>query len=190
MLKTLKSYTCRASDISRGHGPAKFRCFREIPQNSQKNTKYREIRQKKSIEIGCFLLIVSWQSFPPKFPVKSADFSKNLPWKSFEIWLFSAKILRNRPIFLRILTFLPRKSHEIGRFLSEFWLFSRENPAKSADFSANLPLKIPRNFAFFFPRNIRSPVHWQSNCQNTGYCTFTGRYLEWRWRELAVEIQI
>ena len=25
----------------------------------------------------------------------------------------------------------------------------RENPAKSADFSANLPLKIPQNFAFF-----------------------------------------
>ena len=44
----------------------------------------------------------------------------------------------------------------MGQFFCEFWLFSRENPAKSADFSANLPLKIPRNFAFF-PRNIRSP---------------------------------
>ena len=111
---------------------------------------FSEICQKKSSEIGCFLLIVSWRSFPPKFPVKSADFSKNLPRKSFEIWLFSTKILRNRPIFLRILIFLPQKSHEIGRFLSEFWLFSHENPVKSADFSANLPLKIPRNFAFFF----------------------------------------
>ena len=36
----------RASDISRGCGPAKFMYFREIPQNSQKNAKYREIRQK------------------------------------------------------------------------------------------------------------------------------------------------
>ena len=36
----------RASDISRGRGPAKFRYFREIPRNSQKNAKYREIRQK------------------------------------------------------------------------------------------------------------------------------------------------
>ena len=36
----------RASDISRGRGPAKFRYFREIPRNSEENTKYREIRQK------------------------------------------------------------------------------------------------------------------------------------------------
>ena len=36
----------RASDNSRGRGPAKFRYFREIPRNSSKNTKYREIRQK------------------------------------------------------------------------------------------------------------------------------------------------
>ena len=28
-----------------------------------------------------FLLIVSWRSFPPKFHLKSADFSKNLPLK-------------------------------------------------------------------------------------------------------------
>ena len=39
------------------------------------------ICHKNSSEIGCFLLIVSWQSFPPKFPMKSADFSKNLPLK-------------------------------------------------------------------------------------------------------------
>ena len=36
----------RASDISRGRGPAKFRYFHKIPQNSQKNAKYRKIRQK------------------------------------------------------------------------------------------------------------------------------------------------
>ena len=50
---------------------------------------FSEICQKKSSEIGCFLLIVSWPSFPPKFPVKSADFSKNLP----------LKILRNLTFF-------------------------------------------------------------------------------------------
>ena len=94
---------------------------------------FSEICQKKSSEIGCFLLIVSWRSFPPKFPVKSADFSKNLPRKSFEIWLFSAKIPRNRPIFRRILTFLPWKSCEIGRFFREF---AAENPAKFCFFSA------------------------------------------------------
>ena len=42
---------------------------------------FSEICQKKSSEIGCFLLIVSWRSFPLKFPVKSADFSANLPLK-------------------------------------------------------------------------------------------------------------
>ena len=89
---------------------------------------FSEICQKRSSEIGCFfLLIVSWRSFPPKFPVKSADFLRICPWKSFENWLFSAKIPRSRPIFLRILTFLPRKSHEIGRFFREF---APENPAK------------------------------------------------------------
>ena len=46
---------------------------------------FNEICQKESSEIGCFLLIVSWRSFPQKFPVKSADFSKNLPRKSFKI---------------------------------------------------------------------------------------------------------
>ena len=70
-------------------------------------------------EIGCFLLIVSWRSFPPKFPMKSAHFSKNLP----------LKILRNL-IFLQILTFLSRNR---PLFL----------------LPANLPLKILRNFAFF-----------------------------------------
>ena len=39
------------------------------------------ICRKKSSEIGYFLLIVSWRSFPLKFPVKTADFSTNLPLK-------------------------------------------------------------------------------------------------------------
>ena len=34
----------RASDISRGHGAAKFQQICEIPQNSQKHEKYRQIR--------------------------------------------------------------------------------------------------------------------------------------------------
>ena len=42
---------------------------------------FSETCQKESSEIGCLLLIVSWRSFPPKFPVKSADLSKNLPLK-------------------------------------------------------------------------------------------------------------
>ena len=101
---------------------------------------FSEICQKKSSQMGCFLLIVSWRSFPRNFTWNRPIFLR--------IWIY-AKIPQNRPIFLRILTFLPRKSHEIGRLFCKFWLFSCENPAKSADFSANLPLKIPRNFAFF-----------------------------------------
>ena len=95
---------------------------------------FSEICQKKSDEIGCFLLIVNpeisrevgqfFREFAPENPTKF-DFS---PAKLAYFF------------FVRISTFFPR-----------------ENPAKSADFSANLPLKIPRNFAFF-PRNIRSPV--------------------------------
>ena len=50
---------------------------------------FSETCQKESSEIDCLLLIVSWRSFPPKFPVKSADLSKNLP----------LKILRNLTFF-------------------------------------------------------------------------------------------
>ena len=91
------------------------------------------------------MLVISTQNwsiltkFAKKNPAKSAVFywlflgevfPKNFPW--------------NRPIFLRIcpenpskFDFFPLKSCEICRFFCEFWLFSRENPAKSADFWAN-----------------------------------------------------
>ena len=49
----------RASDISRGCGPAKFRHFLEIPRNSPKNAKYREIRKKYfQIHVGKTYLIL------------------------------------------------------------------------------------------------------------------------------------
>ena len=49
----------RASDILCGRGPAKFRYFREIPRNSPKNVKYREIRQKYfQIHVGKTYLIL------------------------------------------------------------------------------------------------------------------------------------
>ena len=52
-------YLFRASDISRSRRPAKFRYFREIPRNSKKNTKYREIRQKYfQIHVGKTHLIL------------------------------------------------------------------------------------------------------------------------------------
>ena len=114
---------------------------------------FREICPKKSSEIGCFLLIVSWGSFPPKFPVKSADFAKNLPLKILQNLTFLHWNPRNRPIFLRILTLSREYPPKSADFSANFDFF----PAKLANFSANLPLKIPRNFSFF-PRNIRSPA--------------------------------
>ena len=106
---------------------------------------FSKICPKKSSEIGCVLLIVSWRSFPPEISREIGRFFIRIcPWKSCEIGLFSAKILRNRPIFLvswlfsrenpakssiflQILTFFPRKSREISRFFREF---APENPAK------------------------------------------------------------
>ena len=135
-----------------GHIDAKLIDFSEICQKNEKPS-----------EIGCLLLIVCWRSFPPKFPVKSADFPKNLPLK-----------------ILRKLTFFRKNP---AKFFGEFWLFSRENlpksadcsanfdffsrenAAKSVDFSANLPLKIPRNFAFFFAK-------YQKPCRKFDFCSF------------------
>ena len=49
----------RASDISRGRGPTKFRHFCEIPRNSKQNTQYREICQKYfQIHVGKTYLIL------------------------------------------------------------------------------------------------------------------------------------
>ena len=114
---------------------------------------FSEICQKKYSEIGCFLLIVSWRSFPPKISreigrvfLRNFDFFRYNPWN----WPICLRILtfllRNRPIFPRILIFLPRKSHEIGRFFCEFWLFSHEIDRFFREFAP----KNPAKFCFFF----------------------------------------
>ena len=84
---------------------------------------FSKICQKKPSEIGCFLLIVSWRSFP----VKLADFSMNLPLKILRNLIFVRLKPAKSADFERILTFFPRKSREIGRFFREF---APENPAK------------------------------------------------------------
>ena len=118
---------------------------------------FSEICQKNPAKSAVFYWLFLGEVSPPKFPVKSADFSKNLPLKILQNLTFLHWNPRNRLICLRILT------------------FSREYPAKSADFSANFdffPAKIPpnrpifpricpwksREIFLFFPRNIRSPV--------------------------------
>ena len=72
--------------------PVKKTTLNNAGQTDAKLIDFSEICQKKSSEIGCFLLIVSWPSFPPKCPVKLADFSKNLPLKILQNFaFFSAK---------------------------------------------------------------------------------------------------
>ena len=93
---------------------------------------FSEISTQNPAKSAVFYWLFLGEVFPRNFPWNPPIFLRLCPWKSFEIWLFAAKPQRNRPIFLRISTCFPR-----------------ENPAKSADFSANLLLKIPRNFAFF-----------------------------------------
>ena len=99
---------------------------------------FSEIGQKKSSEISCFWLIVSWRSFPPESPVKSADFSKN-------------------PENPSKFDFFPLKSREIGRFFHEFWLFSRENRQFFREFAPENAVK----FCFFSAK-------YQKRCLNKG----------------------
>ena len=99
---------------------------------------FSEICQKNPVKPPVFYWLFLGEVCPRNFPWNRPIIC---PWTSFEIWLFSAKIPRNRPIFLRILTFIPWnrpifprivtffpwKSREIGRFFREF---APENPAK------------------------------------------------------------
>ena len=115
---------------------------------------FSEICPKQSSEIGSFLVILSWRIFPLKFPVKSADFSKNLPLKILQNLTFFAKIPRNWRIFLRTLTFLPRNRPIFPRILTFF-------PRNRLVFPRICPWKS-REILLFFPRNIRSPA-WPVN---------------------------
>ena len=123
-----------------------YRCSKNVKQRwsyRRKIDPFFEICRKKSSEIGYFLLIVSWRSFPLKFPAKTADFSKNLP----------LKILRN-------LTFFPLKSRKIGRFFCEFCFFCREIGRFFREFSPENPVK----FCFFF-REISEALNWKVDFQ-------------------------
>ena len=147
LLKEQMIIPAKKTFTNAGHIDAKLIDFSEICQKNEKPS-----------EISCLLVIVCWRSFPPKFPVKSADFPKNLPpkilrtltsfrknpakWADFSTnFDFSpAKISRNRPIVPRILTFFPRKCREIGRFFREF---APENPAKFCFFFREISEALP-----------------------------------------------
>ena len=117
-----------------GHIDAELIDFSEICQ--------KKIQRNQLFFTDCFLA-----KFPPEiFLWNRPIFLRICPWKSFEIWLFTAKIPQNRTIIRWILTLLQRKSHEIGRFFCEFWLFSREIGRFFRKFAPENPAK----FCFFF----------------------------------------
>ena len=131
---------------------------------------FSEICQKKSSQIGCFLLIVSWQSFPPKFPVKAADFSKNLPLKI--LWNLIFFPLKSREIgllFCEFLTFLPRKSRKISQFSTNFDFFPTKIPWNRPIFPWICPWKS-REILLFFSAKYQKPwikTEYGSFCQQT-----------------------
>ena len=102
---------------------------------------FSEICQKNPAKSAVFYWLFLGEVSPRNFPWNRPIFLRICPWKSFEIWLFLLK------------------SREIGRFFCEIWLFSRENSAKSADFSANIDFfprksrEIGRFFCDFAPEN-------------------------------------
>ena len=96
---------------------------------------FLKFAEKNPAKSAIFYWLFLGEVSPWNFPWKRPIFLRICPWKSFEIWLFSAKIPQNRPIFLRILTFLPRNRP----------IFSGIFPWKS------------REILLFFPRNIWSP---------------------------------
>ena len=72
----------------------KKKTFTDAGHIDAKLIDFSEICPKKTSEIGCFLLIVSWRSFPPKFLVKSADFPKTFLGNYLPL-----KILRKLTLF-------------------------------------------------------------------------------------------
>ena len=87
---------------------------------SAKLIEFSKICQKNPAKSAVFYWLflggVSLRNFPWNRPI----FLRIWPWKSFEIWLFPAKIPRNQPIFPQILTLLPRNRPILQRILTIF----------------------------------------------------------------------
>ena len=101
----------------------------------------KKIQRNRLFFTDCFLA-----NFPPEISREIGRFFLE----------FAPKILRNLTFFRQNPTkstdfpanfdFSPSKNPAKS---ADFWVNFDFFPVKSADFSANLPLKIPRNFAFF-----------------------------------------
>ena len=91
--------------VERANG---YPCSKNVKQRwsyRRKIDPFFEICRKKSSEIGYFLLIVSWRSFPPEISRENGRF-----------------FLEFAPENPSKFDFFPLKSRGIGRFFCEFWL--------------------------------------------------------------------
>ena len=117
----------RASDILRGHGPAKFRYFRKIPRNSQKNAKYREIPQKYfQIHVGKTYLIFI-------LAIRPVLFTPNV-----QIYLETSSLqqINNVPKLPGVLRLMLRKTghyHNVNSF-SIRWFLKRTVVERANDY--------------------------------------------------------
>ena len=126
---------------------------------------------KSAVVYWLFLGELSPRNFPWNRPI----FLRICPWKSFENWLFSAKIPRNRPIVPRILTFFPRnrpifpricpwKSREILLFFREISEALYRYELSSAIVTVVLHhLHVQNYIAKSFSKNfiVNDPIIWQ-----------------------------
>ena len=110
---------------------------------------FSEICQKNPAKSAVFYWLFLGEVSPRNFPWNRPIFLRICPWKSFEIWLFSAKIPRNGPIFLRILTFFLGKSRKSADFSTNFDFFPRKSREISR-FFREFPPENPAKFRFFF----------------------------------------
>ena len=80
---------------------------------------FREICQQKSSETGCFLLIVSWRSFPRNFPWNRPIFLRIYLWKSFRNLTFFRK---NPAEFFREISEALAHQNVFGASWNDVWL--------------------------------------------------------------------
>ena len=118
-LKRLQESLCmcfvrlyRDSDISRGRGPAKFRCFREIPRNSPKNEKYREIRQKYfQIHVGKTYLILILAIRPVLFMNVAKNWVLTIMLVALAFAHFSSELLQKEQMIIPVKKALKNAGH-------------------------------------------------------------------------------
>ena len=124
--------------------------------------------KKNPAKSAVFYWLFLGEVCPRNFPWNRPIFLRICPWKSFEIWLFSAKIPRKRTIFRRILTFLPWNWPIFPRILTFFPRnrpifreFAPENPAKFCFFFREISEALTRVLYVQYAQNVCK--HWEQH---------------------------